>query len=324
MQFQAKAWVTKLALPFAQTIINDSLRHIYEDHDWNFQKEESVWLTPGILGGTGTVAPGTVTLTIGSADVIGDATAAAAWVATTAAKLKQYQFRQSALALYNIIAFDGVNKITLDRPWMEPSSGAGNVYMIYQAYFPAPVADFKRWWVVRDFRNAGDLWTNKTQAWLASIDPQRTTFGLPSQVIPYKTDTRPGSATLGYMMYELWPHNLSIMPYSLYYSRMGPALSLPTDSAPFPITEDMILYRARVVAYEWKLANAGEDTKRGSLAQWQFLMQQAQAQYAELKRQQIKKDRDRGDPFISQIRREVKRSPAVGLGGYLNVGSFDR
>lgn len=323
MQFQLKGWVAKLALPFGQTIVNDALRKVYEEHDWNFQKQVSGWLTPGLLGGGSSVSPGTVNLTIGSPTVVGNAAAAALWVTTTAAKLIQYQFRLAAYNLYNIIAFDGVNTLTLDRPWMEPVSGAGQTYMIYQAYFPAPVIDFKRWWNVRDFTNSRDLFLNNTQEYLALYDPQRRNFGLPSDVVPFQIDSRPGSATLGNMLYELWPHQLSILPYALYYSRMGPALSAPTDSIPFPLTEDMILYRARVIAYEWKAAQVGEDTKRGSGANWQFLMEQAEAQYNKRLAEQRKLDRDRGDPFVSKIRRELpSENGFVSIGGYLNVGRF--
>lgn len=323
MQFQLKAWTTKLALPFGQTIINDALRKVYEEHDWNWQKQVSGWLAPGLLGGGTSLSPGTVTLTLGSPTVVGNATAAVLWIATTAAALKQYQFRLAAYNLYNIIAFDGVNTLTLDRPWMEPVNGSGQTYMIYQAYFPAPVIDFKRWWNVRDFTNSRNLYTNKTQGYLAAQDPQRRVFGLPSDVVPFQTDQRTGSATLGYMLYELWPHQLSQLPYALYYSRMGAALSAPTDTLPFPLTEDMILYRARVIAYEWKAAQVGEDAKRGSGANWQFLMQQAEAQYDKRMAEQRKLDRDRGDPFVEKIRREQLSSDGfASIGGYLNVGRF--
>lgn len=323
LQFQLKGWIAKLALPFGQTIINDALRKVYEEHDWNWQKQVGGWLTPGLLGGGTSLSPGTVTLTVGSASVLGNAAASALWIATTAAKLKQYQFRLAAYNLYNIIDFDGVNTLTLDRPWMEPVNGSGQTYMIYQAYFPAPVIDFKRFWNVRDFTNSRNLFTDKTQGYLAAQDPQRRVFGLPSDVVPLGTDMRTGSATLGNMLYELWPHQLSILPYALYYSRMGAALSLPTDTLPFPLTEDMILYRARVIGYEWKAAQVGEDTKRGSGANWMFLMQQAEAQYNKRLAEQRKLDRDRGDPFVSKIRRETSSENGfTSIGGYLNVGRF--
>ena len=59
--------------------------------------------------------------------------------------------------------------------------------------------------------NAMDWWT-KTQADLAEEDAERQIFDQPLYVVPYKQDTRPGSATIGQFFYELWPGPLAAFP----------------------------------------------------------------------------------------------------------------
>ena len=86
--------------------------------------------------------------------------------------------------------------ITIDRPWGEPLISAGG-YMIYQAYYPVP-ANFRKWMDIRDTQNNEQMdWWSYTQVDLSVEDPQREIYDQPTEVVPYGTDTRPGSATYG-------------------------------------------------------------------------------------------------------------------------------
>jgi hypothetical protein len=144
--------------------------------------------------------------------------------------------------------------LMLDRPWLEPISGQQN-YMIYQVYFVAPVQDFRKFIEVRDTTNAArvDFWS-MTQAELAIRDPQRTEFADPSFVVPAGVDQRPGSATLGYPMFELWPQQLSYIPYSFSYRRRGVIpqtyQDFTTTSPPYPITEEFLTWRAKETLFQ--------------------------------------------------------------------------
>ena len=314
-------------MPLVQTYLNEALGTIYDELIWSFQTGESGWLSPGLLFASGTQSQGTITTTSYGTTIVGDATAAALWVAYSGLPLlTQCQIRVPLYSLYNIIAFDGVNTFTIDRPWTEPP-GAGQTYMIYQAYYPAPFSDFKRFLEIRDTTNAAplDYWTlNRSD--LSIIDPQRANFNQPGYVVPYEVDARAGSATLGYMLYELWPHPLSVLPYTLSWLRRGSALVNPSDTVPSPLTEDLVKWKAKQDFFLYKESQKGDGVARGAGTDWRFLAQEAEKKF--MKRLKICADRDR-DLAELYFRRFV-RDAAIGYtglpystaNGQLNVGRF--
>ena len=290
---------------YARSLLDEALGVIEDEQMWSFQARESNWITPGLLfpslnAGVSNSA-GTVTVKTGSTFVIGDTTASTAWanyVATNPfAPLTVCQFRNPSYSLYNIIAYDITSNppfgtLTLDRAWGEPG-GSLQPYMIYQAYFPAPVSsvvisgitqtainNFKRFLDVRDTTNNYplDYWS-KSQRDLTFEDPQRTIFTDPAYVVPYEIDNRANSPTLGYMLYELWPHPLSILPYSYHYVYRGPRLQNPSDTVPYPLTEEVVLEQARIQAYLFKEAQKGENVERGAGADFKFLAQAQEKVY---------------------------------------------
>lgn len=336
----------------ARTLINDALGYIYDSQYWSWQVKQSGWLTPGLLfplgpGNSG----GTVTTTSFQTTVIGDATASAAWEAYLASSNRplftELQFRSPSGSLYNIIGVasntggigyneggynqggypiddhgENLTVLTLDRPWMEVG-GADQSYMIYQCYFAVPVPDFKRFLHVQDTTNnfRMDYWS-LTQKDLALQDPERTTFNNPAYVVPYEQDQRTGSATYGNMLYELWPHPLSVLPYNFSYLRRGPTLVAPGDTVPYPLTEEPALWRAKELGFLWKEAQKGEQVERGSGADYKFLSRAALEEY----KIAIKpiKDRDR-DLFELYWNRYVRENayygePYMNMVGGLNVG----
>ena len=173
--------------------------------------------------------------------------------------------------------------LTLDRPWMEPTSGPGQPYMIYQALFAAPFEDFRGFTAAW---NTTDAWrvnfTDKSQLDLAREDPQRLVFDDPRFIVKYGADQRAGSSTYGWQLYELWPHVLNPIPVSFGYERRGPMLKLPTDCVPYPLTEEMVLWRSKEELYDWAEANKGQHMQRGQGANYQYLAGKAHAQYAEI------------------------------------------
>jgi len=321
--------VPGIADSYAAILLNEALGHIEDSQLWSFQLQTGGWLTPGLLFPTGPgSSAGTVTFTPGSTAVIGDATASAAWAAYAGnPPFTVFQIRCPFYSLYSIVQYDTTSNppfgtFTLDRAWGEPG-GSLQPYMIYQAYFPAPVSDFKRFRDVRDTTNSlpMDYWT-KGQKDLAVEDPQRTIFEDPVYIVPYQTDQRVGSPTLGNMLYELWPHPLSVLPYTFDYLRRGPQLVNPSDTVPYPLTEDVVLWQAKSDAYLWKEAQKGENIERGSGADFKFLAQAAEAKYT-LKMKEIKaKDRDLVDLYMSKFRRDNSQSgePYSNELGQLNIG----
>lgn len=142
--------------------------------------------------------------------------------------------------------------LVLDRPWMEPTTGPGQPFVIYQVYFVAPAKDFRKFISIQDFTNDQpiDFWS-KTQADLAFDDPQRQDFSIPLYAVPAGFDHRQGSATYGWPRYELWPHQANYCPYALNYRRRGKLPeSQPDWQAMFPehpITENMLEFKAKEI-----------------------------------------------------------------------------
>jgi hypothetical protein len=321
-----------MPFPLAVTKINEALGFIYDAQQWSFQLKEDNWLTPGLLFPSGVPQSiGTITATKYSPTIVGDTLASAQWQAYVAAGtrplLTQVQIRTMPYSLYNIIAFDGVNTFTLDRNWMEPD-GSGLAYAVYQAYFPAPVADFKRFIEIRDTTMAAplDYWS-KTRVDLALEDPQRLIANIPSHVIPYEQDARPNSPTLGYMLYELWPHPWSSLPYTFSYERRGPLLNMPADTLPYPFTEEFVKWKAKERGYLWKATQKpqGDVKQAENLGVWQFLAGAAAAEYERVRHDIARRDEDF---CMLWMRRFVRRAelggwrgePFATITGQLNVG----
>jgi hypothetical protein len=265
------------------------------------------------------------------------------------------QIRSPFFSLYDIIHFDGVNTLTIDRPWMEPEPWGiwgppwhpwhkreddslrwnehhqfSQPYMIYQAYFPAPVEDFKRFFEIKDTMMSGllDYWSYN-QKDLTRRDPQRIIFDLPAYVVFFDWDHRGQgtefeSATFGFPRFELWPHPLSEMPYTFSYQRRGPLLEHPHDTLPKPLTEDMLKWRTREALYLWKEAQKGEQVQRGSGADWKFLAQSAAAEYKAARNRIGKVDVALVDLFFTRFQRmpAERQAPFATVNFQLNVGGW--
>ena len=237
-----------------QTAVYRALESIYDQADWSFSKGFAGWLAPGIVFNSGTF-----TTTQYSNQIIADASVTAQILAYTGQPLiTQLQYRNPAFSIYDIVGYDyntinpGFVTLTLDRPWLEPGSGPGQPFIIYQAYFVAPVQDFRKWIAIQDFTNDQpmDFWS-LTRADLASLDPQRQDQSLSTNVVPAGIDQRPGSSTYGWQRFELYPWQGNVTPYTLSYRRLG---QLPQSQSDWqtmypeaPITENMVEFKAKEI-----------------------------------------------------------------------------
>ena len=325
MSAEVRGWIPKAALPLSETLVNRALNKIYDASTWSFQLCTGGWQTPY------EVTAGTITTTPGGNTIVGDLVASAAWAAIPAPFLiTQFQIRLPDYNLYSVISQQvntpsaGLTTLTIDRPWVEPA-GAGQGYQLYQAYYPAPVPDFKRWLTVRDFTNAIylDYWSWK-QDDLAALDPQRTVFQNPDHLVPYQVDNRPGSATFGFMLFEMYPQPLIGLPYASYYVRRGPLLVKPTDTVPWPLDEEIVMHRAKMLMYEWAEANQGRYMELQK-SDWRFLMEAASEEFKDKLKDIRKLDRDIVDNFVRTLKRV---NPMIGapyysaITGQANVGAF--
>jgi hypothetical protein len=221
--------------------------------------------------------------------------------------------------------------LILDRPWMEPTSGPGQPYMIYQVYFVAPVQDFRKFVAIQDMTNDQDIdFWSMTQAALAVEDPQRQNFSIPRFCVPAGVDQRAGSSTLGWQRFELWPQQGNYTPYTLSYRRRGPIPQQPTDflsmTSPYPITEEMVTWRSREVLCQYKEAQKDRTTPRGAGANWTLLSQMAQKEYAFLLGQAISIDLNldgESVTFTSKRPRWPGGEPYATMNGRINIGGYN-
>lgn len=304
--------VTGVDAAYAKTLINEAYGDVRRLGGWSWQLQQTGFTVPGAL------STGTVTLQFGSPAVVGDSNAAAAWLtpgigSQYGALLTQRQFRSGGTSgagtMYDIIAFDGVNTLTLDRPFSDPltnMTGAavtGQEYFIYQPYIAAPVKDFRRWLSVFDIANSGWLFVKGDRREVGLSDPQRQIFANPDRLLALGTDARANSSTKGYQRYELWPGPQNQYLYQAWFVRFGEDLVNLTDELPVGIPESMVKALARYRCYEQAEANKDPANPRGAGADYRFLMGAALKQYeSELKQARLE-DRDKCDIFFSTMRR---------------------
>lgn len=215
--------------------------------------------------------------------------------------------------------------LTIDRPWTEPPQ-QNSGYLVYQCYYPAP-PNFRRWISISDYTNNDPMdWWSMTRAQLDVEDPQRTEFDQPEFVIPYGADVRPGSSTYGQMLYELYPHPISQLPYTFVCLCNTPPLVNPTDAVPYPLTDEIVKWRALEVVYQWRESQKGDEMERGSGANWQFLSQAARAEYDNrLKRIRLM-DRNLIELYFTKARLTTAYNgePYQNTSNTANVGTFGR
>lgn len=292
----------------AKTHIRESWTDIRNMKGWSFQLGNGGFSTPGVMNA------GSCTTTFGSPLVTPDATAQAAWLAASqfGSLITQRQFRVGQSAIYNIIAIaNATGVITLDRPWVDLTTGAGLGYAIYQCYYAVPVKDFQAWESVLDVTNVIYLNTDGARQDVDIADPQRQIFSNPTTLVPYQVDARANSSTLGWMMYELYPQPQAQYAYQTLYTWKSPDLVLPTDTLPYPITEDVVKTLARIKAYEWAEGNKDPANPRGSGADFRFLMGSAAKQAAGKLKEIRSLDRDRVDVWNKTMTRLSGLGPAA-------------
>ncbi len=276
MVAELRGSVPKLPYPFARTLVNRAWRVVRESNLWSFQLFESSWISPP------SEQSGKCAVTQGLPDIVFDATARAALLADQIAQpyslFTQRQFRVGIGGIYNIISLDANfvtnGQATLDRPFADATNAAA-AYIVYQLYYPAPMEDFLVWMSVRNPQMFIDLDLTTTREQIDAMDPQRSWYQFPTRVVPWGRDTRVGSATLGWPLFELWGQPVAPFVYQCYGIRRGTPLVAPADTLPTPVSEELVLFKAREYAYEW--AEANKDTvPRAQGPDFRFLLKQMQ------------------------------------------------
>lgn len=315
---------------YAGTLIRRAWRVVRDSNLWSFQLAQGGFSTPNVTtAGTITVpAVGT-----GGTTIIGDATASAAWAALPLQFQPPFQqIRANGYSIYSIIDADYTDPnaavLTLDRPFVDPlpfTAGVG--YQMFMAYIAAPKG-FKRWLNMADMFNCWpmDIWTSRRTTNL--VDPARLYTSNPICVMGLGTDQRGAgtanqSATFGRQLYELYPNPSTAISYQTYYVWTGPELVNNSDELPYPITQEVVLEKAKTYAYEWAEARKDVMAAKGSGANYVVLKKDAESSFqARLKSLRLL-DKDSVDAyniqmnsFMSQFRMPYFNSPV----GRANMG----
>ena len=302
MRAELRGTVPKLPYAFSGTLINRAWRLIRESNLWSFNLFESTWTSPGL------VTAGSVTTTTGSPNIQFDSVVAvpainAFQAANPYVLVTQLQFRIAVGGIYSVISYNpATGAAILDRAFGDPG-GAGQAYMLYQAYYTAPYKDFLGWISVRNPMLFLTLDISTTREWIDFNDPQRMIFQFPTRVIPLGIDLRGqgtanASSTLGYPWFEMWGQAIVPFTYQCYGIRKGVDLVNPTDTLPLQVPEELVLARAKYYAYEWAEANK-DMSPRSTGPDWRFLMASTMNDYKKLLTNYRRQDKEFIDNYAS-------------------------
>jgi hypothetical protein len=265
--------VPRMSALHAQQVINRAWARVRDSRLWSFHfvADAQLFCPYG-------VSAGSVTTTFGSTGVVADATAAAALEAIAMANPPLAspilgvgrQLRVGSTngistptgPNYNIVAWNGVDTMTIDRPYGEFSVTRAP-YQVLKCYYappaPPPFQDFTpdlryvRYQVITN-RNSGyaifgpNLYWSQAQ--LNAIDPQRGGQGDAYIVANY------GRNSLGQPVVELYPNPVQFTTYYASYWTRWPDLSasqdLPQMAYELP---DLVMFQSKALASDWALAN---------------------------------------------------------------------
>lgn len=279
------SWVPQLDPILSKKLVNRAWRDIQDKRPWSFNLVEGTITTPALI------STGTVTVTQGSTTVTLDVDANAALVGILLNDLILRQFRVGSGPVYNIADYTAPT-LTLARAYGETSATLAT-YEIYQCYYAAPSTDFLRWVSFVDGVNGFPLSTDWTKEEIDRIDPKRGAKGLPYRVASYRVNpaNQSGATFTGQLQFELWPHPTGLITYPVLYQRRGIDFSADTAILPTPVRDETLIERAKLLAYEWAMANSGA---HASLAKtnWVALMQKTATSFGELLNTDIKQDEE--------------------------------
>ncbi|HEY6370190.1 MAG TPA: hypothetical protein VIX37_06405 [Candidatus Sulfotelmatobacter sp.] len=306
--------VPRMSALHAQQVLQRAWRRVRDGRRWSFQ-----FVTDAQLFCPDAIVGGSVSATFGSNQVTADAAAAAAFNTVAAANPPLAstvlgvgrQLRVGSLnnistptgPNYNIVAWDGVSTLTIDKPYGEHTV-AQSTYQVLKCYYAPPASPpfaalqsdlrFVRYEVITN-KFSGyaifgpNLYWSQTQ--LDAIDPQRGGQGDAYIVANYMTNQ------LGQPVVELYPNPVRFTTYSATYYSQWPGLS-PTQDLPQVSYElpDLMMFQAKCLASDWALANVNTFPELQQ-TNWVAYRQAQMAEYAQSRIECYKQD-DEQFPLI--------------------------
>jgi hypothetical protein len=162
--------------------------------------------------------------------------------------------------------------LTLDRVFNEQSSSTGSG-LVYRVYYEPLSQDFDRIDFLADpilgYEFAIDI---RDRAELDMIDPRRGSVGQ-----PYRLYFHHFNPTTGLPVYEMWPGPTAQRAYTVAFWHKGTSFSADTDALPPRVAEELLLMRARILAYEWAMT-AEPDPRKAQV--YMNALQYARSRYS--------------------------------------------
>jgi hypothetical protein len=176
----------------------------------------------------------------------------------------QVQIGTNALTTVSNATVTWGTSLTLDRVFNEQTN-ANATALLYRIYYSPLTTDFQKIDHLTDPITGYEFgYTIEGIDLLDRVDPQRSNTHEPYQIF-----FKEFSPTTGLPVYELWPGPSVSRAYTVSYWRLGLPFSADTDALPPQITEELLLTRARLLAYEWAAVNDPDPKRRDTYARGQ-------------------------------------------------------
>ena len=277
----------------AKKFINRAWIDIGQSYEWSWLRALGVITAPAVI------STGTIATTQFSRDVTFSAAAATVLDAVTLdIPLGTRQLKVGGGPSYNIATYTPGGAATLDPngPSFQESTVTAGTYQVLKAYYAPPATDFARFISVRDpisgyYLRFGPKWTQER---LDRVDPLRSNGGQPLAICNLYTErtiAATGETSAYTPKFEIWPNPTQARSFEVSYRRRTTDFVNDDDLVPDILGDEIILTRAKLLAYEWAEANkANEPLLMAS--NWFNLIGLANAEYKEMLKTAIKEDRE--------------------------------
>lgn len=152
------------------------------------------------------------------------------------------------------------SELTLDRPYTDGEDTTAGSALCYQVYYSPLSTDFQRIDHLTDQITGYEFgWEIQPGEDLDRIDPRRS-----SQTLAYRLFMAYYDDETGLPVYELWPGPTAQRTFKVTYWRLGTDLVDDTDTLPPQLADELVLLKARILAYEWAMTQDPDPRMRQS------------------------------------------------------------
>ncbi len=277
----------------AQKFINAAWNDVGKAYEWSWLRALGVFSAPAAI------STGTVSVSQFSYNLTFDAAATAVLDAIgLEIPLATRQIKIAGGPTYSLESYTAGGTATLNAqgPPFQEATASGASYEIVKAYY-APPASFVRFISARDPVSGytlrfGPEWAQER---LDRVDPLRSCSSSQPVVISalytQSTIASSGETTAYTPMFELWPHPTIARGFQITYRKRTTDFVNDDDTLPASIDPDLLLWRAKALAYEWAEANKANQPVLQATS-WGNLIGLARAEYKESLGFHVKHDRE--------------------------------